>query len=256
MKSLKLLLILVSGIAFAQKQFEGKIIADSLEGIQINIVNITNKQGTTTRKNGCFSIIAEVKDSIVFSSVKHDFKYHIVQAKDFTKIVEIQLNIAINELPEVILNPYNLSGDIAKDISQIPENNFDQTEIGLGPKPRRLSYPERELKRVEKMSFGLYNSVSLDYIIMSINGDIAELKRLRESNLIVKRKNQLQSYFKHDFIIQELQIDSLNVEDFLFYCAENTPFMNLFRADKLAVFDSIKQMSVQYNSQKFKPVQD
>lgn len=231
--------------------FTAKVIADSLDQYQINIVNITNRQGTTTQKNGQFSIPASVDDSIVFSSIKHEFKYHIVKASDFDQITEIKLKVAINELEEVVLSQYRLSGDINKDIKAIKAEPFDQLAITGFSQPRRLSYPERELKRIGRFSIGPAPSIPLDYIIMALNGDLAELHRLKDSNHLIKQKSKIATVFNHYFIQNTLEIDELYVEDFLYYCAEDENFIKLLRQNTLVAFDIIRQKALDYKQLKF-----
>ncbi|QSS97557.1 hypothetical protein [Psychroflexus sp. ALD_RP9] len=250
-KCFGLLLLLSFYFNYAQI-FKGQIIADSLDSYQINIVNITNKQGTTTQKNGRFSIKAKANDSIVFSSIKHEFAYRIIQASDFYQVVEIPLKIEINELPEVVLSQYDLTGFIEKDAQKVKNTVFNQVEVTGFRKPRRLSYPERELKRVGKFNIGTATSIPLDYIIMAINGDLAELKRLKQSNLVTKRQAKLKGYFTQNYIINRLKIDSLYVEDFLYYCAEDKVLFKTLQGNKLAVYDSIQKKAKDYKRLKFK----
>ncbi|SHE48728.1 hypothetical protein SAMN05444278_10255 [Psychroflexus salarius] len=249
-KCVGLLLFLSFGFNYAQI-FEGEIIADSLDNYQINIVNISNKQGTTTRKNGRFSIPAEVNDSVVFLSIKHEFAYRIIKASDFHQVVEIPLKIEINQLPEVVLSQYDLTGFIEKDAQQIKNTTFNQKSITGFSKPRRLSYPQRELKRVSRFSIGPATSIPLDYIIMALNGDLAELKRLRQNNIISRRQAKLKGYFTQKYLVESLEIDSLYVEDFLYYCAEDLSLLKTLRNNKLAVYDSIQEKAKNYKRLKF-----
>ncbi|MGB8705590.1 MAG: carboxypeptidase-like regulatory domain-containing protein, partial [Gillisia sp.] len=90
------LLLFFVGIssAFAQEtiQLKGKIIADSIQGSSINIVNLSNFSGTTNASDGSFEIKASVNDTLFFSSVQFKKKQVIVSPEIFGKgFLEIQL---------------------------------------------------------------------------------------------------------------------------------------------------------------------
>ncbi|WP_207038933.1 hypothetical protein [Psychroflexus sp. ALD_RP9] len=232
-------------MSFAQNYFEGKIIADSLENYQINIVNITNKQGTTTRKNGRFSIPAEVNDSVVFSSVKHEFAYRIVKASDFNQVVEIPLKVEINELPEVILNSYDLTGDVAKDISQVKVEYIDQKARFGFSKPRRLSPVQRQIYAVQ-------TSGPLALMIMQFNGQMASLKR-RIKYAQEQRNQQLVLPFITDsLMVNFFKLDLMYKDDFAYYCAEDSQLLNLVRQnDRLKIMEAIKAKVALYRKSKY-----
>ncbi|MGB2088396.1 MAG: hypothetical protein ACPHVL_07115 [Psychroflexus salarius] len=232
-------------ICFAQNYFEGKIIADSLENYQINIVNITNKQGTTTRKNGRFSILAEVNDSVVFSSVKHEFAYRIIKASDFNQVVEVPLKVEINELPEVVLNPYDLTGDVAKDISQVDVEYIDQKARFGFSKPRRLSPVQRQVYAVQ-------TSGPLALMIMQFNGQMASLKRRIKYAKEQKNQQLVLPFITDSLMVNFFKLDLIYKDDFAYFCAEDSQLLNLVRQkDRLKIMEAIKTKVVPYRKSKY-----
>lgn len=232
-----------------QKILKGHILADSLDVYKINIVNITQENGTTTTQNGQFSLAVHLRDSIVFSSLVYEFHSLIVNSSHFEKPVKISLERQINALPEVVLMPYDLSGQLDKDVMQIPTYHLDQKHLGFKI-PRRLNYPESELKRVKKFSIGIVNSIPIDYIIMRMNGQLAELERYKKNIQSEKLKDAVLNYFTPDYITESLGIDSLYVDDFMYFCIKDLRFIQTFRTDKLAVFDLLKMKAETYNLRK------
>lgn len=232
-----------------QKILKGHVLADSLDVYKINIVNITQENGTTTTQNGQFSLAVHLRDSIVFSSLVYEFYSLIVNSSHFEKPVKISLERQINTLPEVVLTPYDLSGELGKDVMQVSTYHLDQERLGFKI-PRRLNYPESELKRVKKFSIGIVNSIPIDYIIMRMNGQLAELERYKNNIQSKKQKDAVLDYFTADYIAESLGIDSLYVDDFMYFCTEDMQFVQTFRTDKLAVYDSLKVKAEAYNLRK------
>lgn len=240
----------ISGLA-QQKYLRGQIIADSIQYYQINIVNITQEAGTITSKNGTFSIAVDINDSIVFSSLVHEFQSLVVTNSTLENPVKIKMKRQINELPEVVVNGYDLSGELSQDIAQITTYHLEQEGFGFST-PRRIDYPTSELKRVKRISVGFGFSVPLDYIIMSLNGDIDKLERYQDILKIEKQKERLLNSFKTEFIVNNLEINSSSVDDFIYFCMKDSSFIETFRNDKLAAYNLIQQKAVAYKLIKFK----
>jgi len=126
--------LLVVANAFGQSQkLKGRIIADSLDGFAINIVNFTKKIGTTNDANGYFEIPASIRDSIIFSSVQYEITSILISGNDLeNENFQITLDPIINILDQVRVNNVNLSGDIHKDTKEIEVSPFiDNSVLGL-----------------------------------------------------------------------------------------------------------------------------
>lgn len=216
----------------AQTYLEGKVIADSLENYQINIVNITNKLGTTTRKDGSFKLQAEANDSVVFSSVKHEFTYIIVQDSDLKSSIKVPLTVAINELPEVVLNPYNLTGDINKDIANIKVNHIDQTNFGFS-KPRRLNDVEREV-------YAMQTTGAIGLLIMQLNGQMASLKRRIKFNEERQNQAKILPHITDTLMLNFFKLDLAYKEDFAYFCAGDPELLKKIGGDQLELLEAIK----------------
>lgn len=238
------LLFAASGLA-QQKNLRGQIIADSIQYYQINIVNITQETGTITSRNGNFSIAVDINDSIVFSSLVHEFQSLVVTNSTLDKPVKIKMKRQINELPEVVVNAYDLSGELSQDIAQMTTYHLSQENVGFSA-PRRLDYPTSELKRVKRISVGFGFAIPLDYIIMSLNGDIDKLERYQDILQIEKQKDKLLNYFKAEFIVQNLKINKSSADDFIYFCMEDPSFIKTFYDDKLAAYALIQKKAKAY----------
>lgn len=234
-----------SGLA-QQKYLRGQIIADSIQYYQINIVNITQETGTITSENGDFSIAVDINDSIVFSSLVHEFKSLIVTNSTLNEDVKIKMKRQINKLPEVVVNAYDLSGELSQDIAQMSTYHLSQENLGFSV-PRRIDYPTNELNRVKQLKVGFGFLISLDYLIMSLNGDIDKLERYQDILKIEKQKERLLNSFKTEFIVENLKVNASSVDDFIYFCLKDSSFIKTFYDDELAAFALIQQKAKAYN---------
>ncbi len=232
-------------MGYAQQTLKGLIVADSLDNYQVNIVNINNKQGTTNLKSGEFVIPAQVNDSIVFSSVKHDFAYHIVKDSDFNHPIKIKLSVAINELEEVVLSQYDLTGDIAKDANEVEEKYIDQAQRFGFAKPRRLTPVQREVYAVQ-------TSGPLAVLMMHLNGQMASLKRRIKFAENQQNQRLVLPYITDSLLLNFFKLELDYKDDFAYYCAEDPELLSLVRQkDRLRIMEAIKAKVAPYRKTKY-----
>lgn len=111
-------------LAFSQnierQILKGKVVADSLEVQSITVFNISSNIGAITDAAGVFYIKAKEKDTLFFQGLSFVSQKYILTKKDFySEELEIKLNVKINELNEVIVSPYTLTGNLEKDMHKI-----------------------------------------------------------------------------------------------------------------------------------------
>ena len=227
---------------FAQETvlLKGKIHADSsLTDVYINIINITRETGTVNAPSGEFELEVAVNDSLLFSSVQYEpVKVKVSEEVLKNGFLNIWLKESVNKLAEVRISDIDLSGNLKKDLSNIP--TFTQADMGfkMSDKPLPTSI-ERKLytaSGVQKNSLenpaGLVN-VSLDGIINSLNGKMEMLQKAKENqdlnNLVIDGMNALSEKF---FVI-DLKIPASEIKNFVYFCTETPGFKNLLRREKL-----------------------
>lgn len=134
------LFLLFSTFAFCQKVervvVDGSITAPIGEPVEgIHIYNISAQKGTITDENGFFKMEMAENDRLEVTALQFlSFKVIVDNGIVTNKQIKIYMNPAVNELAEVIIRPYDLSGNIKVDVSKI--KTFDATK-GLD-----LSYEE------------------------------------------------------------------------------------------------------------------
>lgn len=246
MKTTFLLFLLVFNLIqlFSQNQeLRGKISADSIQYYQINIVNITQESGTTTAKDGSFNLPVQLNDSIVFSSLIHEFKAIRVNKTHLEKPFQIHLKPQINQLPEVVLKPYDLSGDFLIDVPKIKVSHIDQTNYGFGT-VRRLSRIEQELYFVQ--TTGLVGQV-----IMRFNGQMEQLRRRIEINNKIKKQLKLRPYITESLMQNQLKINPIYRDDFAYFCSDDPELMSTIGEDKLKMIEMLMKKSETFKKSKY-----
>ena len=125
------MLVLFSGFsAFAQidnrVEVEGTIYVPSQEDPEgVSIFNLNSNRGAISNENGAFKLKVKVNDSIRVTSLQFQaFTVLIRETVVSSKKLNIYLNEVINPLPEVVVSPYDLSGNINVDVKRLESRNY------------------------------------------------------------------------------------------------------------------------------------
>jgi hypothetical protein len=121
--------LLISFISFSQVKERdliiGKIKSDSLEVENITVFNVSSNIGAVTDVDGKFSLKMREKDTLVIQGLAYLSTKYIVQITDLDKeLLEIYLRTKINELNEVEVSPYTLTGVLEVDTDKIKTYGF------------------------------------------------------------------------------------------------------------------------------------
>jgi hypothetical protein len=237
------LLFILPLLSFGQEKFiKGQIYADSLETYQVNIINITQEIGQVSTKEGKYNIRAQIGDSILFTSLQHKTYTIKVEDSNLRTNTSIFLEMQVNELEEVTILQYDLTGDLSKDIKQVKTDFIDQRQFGFRV-PRKLPKVERELRAAFSSSGG----VPLDFIIMSLNGEMKKLKQRIEIANLKTDKNRILRIVPSSLITADLNIPEIYIEDFAYYCAEDKRTVSIMdKGDPLALIDELKLKAIAY----------
>jgi hypothetical protein len=219
-------------VVFSQStEIKGRILS-SVEVENIHVINKTAKRYTITDKNGFFTIIVKLGDTLTFSSIQHKAKDVVIESTIIrSKSIAVALEEQINQLSEVVVGKI-LTGDLQLDIrnagNDAPINFYD---VGIpGYKGRVLTQSERRLKQAGEfkpvMLLGLLGgSLPLDPIINSISG---RTKMLKEHVVIERSANllrQIRIKYSEDFF-SVYPLDESQQSDFFYFCEEDESFSN------------------------------
>ncbi|WP_405207902.1 hypothetical protein [Aquimarina sp. LLG6339-5] len=239
------LFVLVNSFGQSQR-LKGFIVADSLEGFAINIVNYTKKIGTTNDERGYFEIPAAINDSIIFSSVQYDIVSLIVGESDVNnENFRITLTPVVRKLDQVHISDVNLSGNIDKDTKGIEIKPFVNNE-SLGLPFRGIKQPTQVERRIYTAKSGI-----IDRPINYLNGTLKKLKKIKAIQDLDKLIHRGETSFSVTFFINDLGLPEDLISDFMYYCAEDNYFENLLEnTKKLSLLEFFQTKAKSYKELK------
>lgn len=249
-KTLPIIFLLFPAFMGAQTLFstklEGRIYSNDGDVAATHVLNMTTQRATITDENGFFSIPAKLNDTIVFSAVQFKRKEIVVgSAMLESKMLSIPLEEALTELDEVVVMPYNLTGNMSRDVQRLQtETVVTASTLGL---PNAYAWvptmAERQLFEATSGS-GL---IPLNPIINAISGRTKMLKlRLARNRKYARtqrvRDMYVDSLFRTDFKIPEEQI-----ADFMYFCEIDSVFQaTVDTHDRFKIWDYMRSRSVTY----------
>ena len=123
-KGLLLFFIVLPTLTFSQndrlKVLRAIVFSDSIQVERLSIMNVTTGTYTITDDLGQFSIFAKEDDVLFISGVTSESKELILKESDFNDMIfKIYIKEKINQLDEVKIAPFKLSGDLVYDAKRI-----------------------------------------------------------------------------------------------------------------------------------------
>lgn len=220
-----LIFSLISLSIFAQNRttVKGKIIVPKNEQASlIEVINTNTGFGTITNADGTFKLAVGLNDKIEFKAVQYqDFSVVIDQGIINSKQIIININVGVNELEEVVVKPYDLSGNIDIDLEKVNlvdvnprlKSTHQIIQNYEGDSPRYVPITVQESPTEVRF---VKNGLNVANIFRSIfKEDMASGKSK------TRTQKQLRGIFQDDFFKQQLNIDNDNINEFITYVEEN-----------------------------------
>ncbi len=242
-------LLLFSSSLAAQQLFStklnGKLYSIDGDVSGVHIQNITAKRATISNADGFFSITANVNDTIVFSAVQFKKKTLVVTKELVAQsLVQIQVEDTLTELEEVVVTPYNLTGDITKDLNLISiDPVVTSSTLGL---------PNAYVKPMKKAERELYAAtanpyMSFDPLINAISGRTKMLKKRVARNKLYAKTEQVRAFYADSLFRIDLKIPADKIDDLLYFCEVDTIFQQIVATnDPLRIWEYIRRKSKVY----------
>jgi hypothetical protein len=238
-KLLFLLFIAAAPALFAQDidrtKVSGKIHVPQGEDAEgISVYNISSQKGTVTNADGSFEIEIGENDRVQITALQYQ-SFTIIVDRGIVerKQMNIFLNPAVNQLEEVVVRPYDLTGNINVDVKKIPTYNITK-DLGLsfynlkyGDDLEPDAQTEISINAAEEALHG--NTLKNGANILAIMGGVAQLLFPEGKKISIVNKqesqsllsNNIQQRFSKDFIAENFGISEDKAVDFLFYAQEN-----------------------------------
>ncbi len=245
------LIFFISFSLFGQntrKIIDGKILNDSLSVENIHIINKNSHKATISNLYGEFQIPVQRNDTILISSIQFEHKTIIITDIIIkNKKLSVYVFPKINQLEEVVVKEYQLSGNLKTDVNTTKiEHVADQFTLKL-PNAGRVPVPTIDSLDI---SIGLIMAVNLEALYRRINGDFKKLKKLQKLQKEDDVLKIIRSSVTDKYFIDSLKIPKDHIENFLHYLVFKD-IVKLYRQGKeIEVIDLIIKESTTYR--KFK----
>lgn len=224
---LSLFFLMTAFSLFAQDRIpiKGKITVAEGENLQgMTVFNETSKRGTITDNQGEFTISAAENDSLSFSALQfQEFTVVIDKGVIDTGELNVYIREAVTELPEVIVLPHDLSGNVNVDVARIRVSEADLPtysaadleRMGVRVEPDSLTGPGRN----EALAAGNTRLIhGLNFVnIFKFLAGVEDDDELTEREI----DEQVREMYDNEFFQENLNIKRENINDFIFYAREN-----------------------------------
>ena len=225
---------------------EGKGVAD------VHVLNTSAGKATISDENGDFSIPARINDTLLFSAVQFKRKMLVVSnAMLESTVILVPLDEFVNELDEVVVRPYDLSGDLARDMETMKTGQVvSATSLGLpNAHVKPLIQSERLLREASfgPFSIGTLTAIPFNPIINAITGRTKMLKKRVARDHGYLRSDEVRGYFADSLYTTQLKIPKAKIPDFIYFCEVDDAFDSIVSADdKMAIWGFFIKKSIRY----------
>lgn len=227
-------------------KLEGKVTNLNKGIADVHVMNTSSNRATITDEEGRFSISTKLYDTILFSAVQYKRMTLVIsRAMLESRYIIVPLEEFINELDEVIVRPYNLSGDLGRDMNSLnTEKVYVASTLGL-PNAYVKPITQAERKLNEATTGG--GLVPLNPIMNAISGRTKYLKKVLASQEKYARTIRVREYYADSLFVKYLKIPENKIEDFMYFCEVDTTFSALVDShDKLKIWEYLKLRSNAY----------
>lgn len=235
-----------SAQSFFSKKIEGRVYSKDGDVAATHVQNITTQRATITDINGFFAIPANLNDTLVFSAVQFKKKQIVITTEILNQpTLYVPLEDALNQLDEVIVTPYNLTGDITKDLHILNiEPVVTTSTLGL-PNAYVIPPTKAERELFEATSGGGF--LPLNPILNGISGRTKILKNRVKRNAKYARTQRVRAFYADSLIVSDLKIPELMIADFMYFCEVDSSFSPVIDThDQLKIWEFMRKKSLIY----------
>ena len=248
-----LLCFLIMGVSLEAQS----VLSRKLEGIvtnngksipDVHVMNTSRNLATITNAEGRFSITVGLNDTLIFSAVQFKRKFLVINNDMLQSLsIVVPMEEFVNELDEVVLRPFDLSGDLSRDMGQLGTGSVTTAStLGL-PNAYVKPVTQAERKLFEATSGG--SGIPLNPLINALTGRTKYLKKVLATEKQYARTDRVREFYADSLFVQELKIPKTRIDDFMFYCEVDYAFNQVVDTrDRLKIWEYLKQKSLVYRA--------
>ena len=231
------------------KELRGQVVSLGGDVVGVVVQNTASQRAVITDIGGYFAIDAKLNDTLVFSAVQYRRKIlPVTQVLLNTSFFTVSLEEFVNELDEVVVKPYNLTGDLDKDLENLTlEKDVSAEALNLpNADVKIITQSERKL---QEASSGMYSisrplAVGLNPIINAITGRSKMLKNRVKVDKKYARTQRVQEFYVDSLFLTVLKIPIEKIDDFMYFCEVDAAFQSAVDSkDKLKIWDFMVEKS-------------
>ncbi len=192
----------------------------------ISLYNLNSNSGTVSNADGRFDISVALNDSISVSSLQFQpFMVVVDQGIIDSRQINIRLNEVVNLLPEVVVRPYDLTGNVTVDLNRLPVARMPDTLNAVNTQgmyfesdgaPDLQAPPENvAMAASQNRLINGFNFVNL-FREFLISSKIEQIQRPREDLNVDVRALYDDEFFRENF---DLKLE--NIPDFINFADQN-----------------------------------
>ncbi|MFL0353991.1 hypothetical protein [Xanthomarina sp. GH4-25] len=220
-------------------QISGKVIVDSndVEGLTVN--NLTSNRIAVTDLDGKFDLYVALNDQVKISALQFD-TILIIVTQDIldSKQITVFLDERLTTLDEIVILPFNLTGDLEADLSKVRDFNpkfesiyFGDIDFEHNPNAD-IYYQKVENTILNQDKF--YNGVDFVKITNWLIKPLFASKStsIDTSNAENSNFDILRDTYTKDFISSNFNIPEDNVTDFIAFAEANNKDVSIYNNGK------------------------
>ena len=235
------------------------------------IVNLNTQQSTITDTFGFFSIEVRLKDSLRISAVQYLPKEIIINESYLnSSFVTIHLIENIIDLKEVTVTPYNLTGELDRDIDRLdikPTITSYTLEL-QNADVTKMSQSERLLQEADRGKyvklattdeygkvFEILGYAALTVVINThksanrVSGRTKSLEKMVERDEKKQLEKEIIDKFSKQTMSENFKIPVSYIDGFLTYCLSQDDFIALKNAgNTIEIWEYLKAKSIDYKT--------
>ena len=227
----------------------------------ISIFNLNSNRLSVTNSFGQFSIEVTVNDSLHVSALQfQEFTVIIDQGVINSKTLNIYVSEAVSRLPEIVVTPYDLSGNINVDLNRLKtvelptnltasnvQNIYFESETG----PDLQSHPFNTALSMSKTR--LVNGLDFVNIYkeLLISKKKKEVRDPYSKSPDVEIDDYIRKIYQDDFFRENLNIELEYINDFIYYADDNGLSEHMLKkGNELDLIDFLVDQSEKYKKQR------
>ena len=240
--------------AQSSKIIKGKVEAKNKDVTGVVVQNSTSGKATITSVDGNFTIRVALNDTLVFSAVQFKRKVIPITPSFFNATsLTIPLEEFVNELREVVVQPFNLSGNLDSDLSGLQlEKDVTAEALGLpNAGVRIISQSENKLNDADHGKFAYFYvialTINLNKVLNRISGRTKMLKERVALDKQYATTQMVEAAFVDSLMINHLKIPKTNFYEFIQFCESDKEFYELAQGnDELKLWEFLIKKSKFY----------